>query len=107
MIRYYLEITCQLQNGSRDEMEELFEPLADALYDLTNVIDADLGANLDRGQFDFTMAVDADDEVAALQAGIAAVRSAVHATGGGTPGWEQHFETIRQVVSRESALTSA
>lgn len=104
MTRYYLEITCQMQDASRSKMESLFQPLADAVYDLTGVIDADLGADTERGLFDFTMAVDAADEIAALQAGLAAVRCALHAAGEATPGWEQHYETIKQVVARESAL---
>jgi hypothetical protein len=106
MTRYYLEITCQVHGASRDTMEDLFEPLAEAVYDLTGVIDPDLGADMARSRFDFTMAVDADSEVDALRAGLAAVRSALHAIGESTPGWENHFEAIQQVVRREAALTS-
>ena len=106
MTRFYLEITVQLRGATKSTMDELFEPLADAVYDLADVIDADLGADADSGRFDFTMAVDADSEVAALQAGLVAVRSAIHAAGHATPGWEEHFETIQQVVRREAALNT-
>jgi hypothetical protein len=107
MTRYYLEITCRAHGISRDQAEEIFEPLADAVYDLADVVDADLGADLAKRLFDFTMAVDADDEVSALRQGLVAVRCAIHASGGSTPGWENHFETIQQVVRLESALTPA
>jgi hypothetical protein len=106
MTRYYLEITCRVHGVPREEAEEIFDRLADAVYDLTDVIDPDLGANLAEGLFDFAMAVDAPDEVSALGQGLAAVRCAIHASGGSTPGWEDHFETIQQVVRRESALTA-
>lgn len=104
MTRYYLEITCQTRGVDRDEMEQVFDQLADAVHDLVDVIDADLGANLAAGRFDFTMSVDADDEPSALSAGLAAVRCAIHDAGGSTPGWENHFEAIQQVVRREPAL---
>lgn len=107
MTRYYLEITCLVRGVSRDEAEKLFDALADAVYDLSDVIDADLGANLADARFDFSMAVDAETEVEALQQGLAAVRTAVHATGGSTPGWEDHFEAVQHVVRRESALAPA
>lgn len=107
MARYYLEITCLARDLTRDELEVRFEPLADAVYDLSDVIDADLGVDLDRRTFDFTMAVDADDEPSALAAGLAAVRCAVHAAELSTPGWEKHLETIQQLVRREPALADA
>lgn len=100
MNRYYLEITIHLQETDASQMDALFEPLADATYDLDGVIDADLGARLDEGEFDFTMAIDAEDEPDALGKGLAAVRCAIHAAGGSTPGWE----TIQQVVRSEPAV---
>ncbi len=107
MTRYYLEITCRAHGISRDRAEEIFDELAEAVYDLADVIDADLGANLEECLLDFTMAIDAEDEVSALRQGLTAVRTAIHASGGSTPGWEDHFETIQQIVRRDSALTPA
>lgn len=104
MNRYYLEITCLARDVTREQLEEQFEPLADAVYDLSDVIDADLGADLDARTLDFTMAVDAEDEAAALAAGVAAVRCALHAARWSTPGWEKHFEAIQHLVRREPAL---
>lgn len=103
--RYYLLITCKIIGPSRAELDALFEPLADAVADLADVVDADLGANIAEGLFDFSMAIDTSDEVSALQAGLAAVRSAAHAAGCSTPGWEQHIESAE--LRRESALAAA
>lgn len=104
MNRYYLELTVHLPGLDADQAEAAFEPLADAVYELVDVADADLGARLAESEFDFTMFVDAEDEVAALTAGLAAVRTAIHAVGGATPSWEGHFETIQQLVRREPTL---
>lgn len=103
--RYYLIITCKIVGPSEADLDALFEPLADAVADLVGVIDADLGANTAEGLFDFSMAVDVNDEVSALQAGLAAVRTAAHVAGCSTPGWEQHFEACE--LRRESALAPA
>lgn len=97
MARYYLEITCQVRGISG---QDIYDELADAVADLANVIDPDLGVDLERNTFDFCMSVDATDEVEALRVGISAVRAAIHVTGGATPGWEEHFARIQQLVRR-------
>jgi hypothetical protein len=105
MTRYYLEITVQATGLSRDDHEAIFEPLADAVYDLGDVIDAELGADLTEDLYEFTMAVDATDEVEALRAGLAAVRCAIHTVGAAPAGWDNRFKTVQQVVRDEAALT--
>lgn len=104
MNRYYVEITVKSVGASRDRVEAMFDPLAEAVCELTGVIDADLGAHFAEGLFDFSMAVDAKDEVSALMAGMSAVRAAMHAVGLSTHGWDDHFKQIQQVVRREEAL---
>jgi hypothetical protein len=104
MNRYYLEITVQVTGLATDEVEALFDPLADAVYDLADVVDADLGARLGDSEFDFTMAVDAEDPPSALSAALAAVRCALHTVGGSTPGWEKHFAEIQHLVRAEPAV---
>lgn len=103
MTRYYIEITVRVSGLPTDRVEALFDPLADAVYDLADVIDADLGARIGAREFDFTMMLDAQDEPSALTAGLAAVRCAVHAVGGSTPGWEDHFAAIQSLVRAEPA----
>jgi hypothetical protein len=105
MTRYYLEITCQMQGMPLKDAETVFERLADAVYGLTSVIDADLGRSGDR--FDFSMAIDAEDPPSALADGLSALRCAIHTAGGNTAGWENYFETIKQVIRPETALARA
>jgi hypothetical protein len=64
----------------------------DALLDLEEVdpaiADPDLAANLDNGRVDVQMIVDAEDPAAAMVKALATLRSAIHAIGDATPGWE-------------------
>jgi hypothetical protein len=106
MTRFYLEITIRVSGLPADDVERLFDPLAEAVYDLTGVIDADLGARIGDSEFDFTMAVDADDEPSALTAGLSAVRCALHAAGGATPGWEDHFAAIQSLVRKQEPVAA-
>jgi len=101
MTRHYLEITVKVTGLPRDRVESLFDDLAEAVYDLADVVDADLGARLGDQEFDFTMAVDADEAPEALRIGLASVRCALHVAGGATPGWEEHFEAIQHLVRSE------
>lgn len=106
MTRYYLEITIKVSGLPTDRVERLFDPLAEAVYDLADVVDADLGARIGDHEFDFTMAVDADDDPAALTIGLSAVRCAWHAVGGSTPGWEDHFAAIQSLVRKEDPVAA-
>lgn len=101
MNRYYVEIVCRANSITRAQLEAMFEPIANAVYELTGVIDADLAANFGDLTLEFMMSVDAGDEVRALGASLAATRTALHAAGHSTPGWERIFETIQQTVRKE------
>lgn len=73
-----------------------FEPrlgrLMDALLDLeaadTVIEDPDLVADLSSGRVDVQMIVDAEDPAAAMVKAFATLRTAIHAIGDATPGWE-------------------
>lgn len=103
MTRFYIDLEVLARGTSRGQMEDLFDPLADAVYDLSDVIDADLGMDAGKRTFEFSMAVDADSDREALQIALNAVRSALHRVGAYTPGWEQLFEIIRRTVWNEPA----
>lgn len=107
MTRYYVEVTCLVHGVGDARLEEVFDDLVDAMHELSDVIDPDVGINMKARRLDFTMALDAQDEAEALQRALAAVRTAVHSANGSTPGWEKHFEAIQQVVRREAALAPA
>jgi hypothetical protein len=95
-VKFYVEVEL---NGQGPISEKRFTMLADALYDLDGsdpgISDADLGAALTEGRVTATMTVDAADPVAAATKALCAVRSAIHAIGGFTPGWEEARSVLR------------
>lgn len=99
--RFYIDLEVLARDTSRGQMEDMFEPLADALYDLSDVIDADLGMDAGKRTFEFSMAIDANTDRDALQIALNAVRTALHCIGVHTPGWESLFEIIRRTVWNE------
>jgi hypothetical protein len=85
-------------------LDPLSDQLAEALYDLHDVIDPDLGATLTTGRLDVSMLVEADTLEAALTKAATATRAAVHAVGVATPGWE---DLIREIGAEAKALVDA
>ena len=85
----------------------------DALLDLeaadAAIEDPDLEADLSSGHVDVQMIVDAEDPAAAMVKAFATLRSAIHAIGGATPGWET-ASAVMHVAPADAAdrlLTSA
>ncbi len=70
-------------------LEDVLEPLMDALAPLDGISDADVGLDLGDGRLDVCMFVAATSNDEAVRLGIAAMRTAVHAAGGYTPEWER------------------
>jgi len=103
MTRYHVELDCTVLDISEGAFAALFEPVADALYDLDGLIDADLAASTGERLFTFSMSVDAPDQVAALTAAVSATRTAVHVAGGSTPEWEKHLAMVRTLITDEIA----
>jgi hypothetical protein len=70
----------------------------DALLDLEDadpaITDPDLAANVEIGCVDVQMTVDAEDPAAAMVKALATLRSAIHAIGDATPGWETATATM-------------
>jgi hypothetical protein len=68
------------------------DPLMEALLDLeevdTAITDPDLAADIGTGRVDVQMTVEADDPAEAMVKALAALRTAIHAIGDATPGWE-------------------
>jgi hypothetical protein len=72
--------------------EPRLEPLMDALLDLEEtdacIEDPDIAADVSSGCVDVQMLVEADDPASAMVRAFATLRSAIHAIGDATPGWE-------------------
>jgi hypothetical protein len=93
MRSYYVELTCQASQTAA-VLEEHLDEVMDALLDEPGIEDADVGADLGTGVVDFCIHLDAEDSPDALRKVHVLVRSALHAAGGGTPGWERLIEAI-------------
>jgi hypothetical protein len=95
-VKFYVEIELDGQGPISDAR---FTMLADALYDLDGsdpeVLDVDLGASLAEGRATATMTVEAADPAAAATKALCTVRSAIHAIGDCTPGWEESRSVLR------------
>ncbi|HEY1702050.1 MAG TPA: hypothetical protein VGG75_20275 [Trebonia sp.] len=82
------------------------EPLMDALLDLedadSSIMDPDLAANVSTGHADVQMTVEAEDPAAAIVKALATLRSAIHAVGDATPGWETST-AVMHVAPADSA----
>lgn len=99
-MKFYAEVEL---NGQGPLSEERFDLLADALYDLDDtdpeISDVDLGAALTEGRATVTMTVEAADPAAAAVKALSTVRTAVHAIGDFTPGWEEARSVLRVAPS--------
>jgi hypothetical protein len=89
--------------GQLNDLDGHTDQLIDALYDLHDVIDPDLGGSLATGRVDITMVVEAESLEDATRKSLTAVRAAIHAAGGSTPGWER---TIREIGAQTRELVA-
>lgn len=105
MTNYLVRVECAAQLEAADDLRaELtadFDVIADALFDLDDLHDQDLTADLASGILTFSIGVVSDDEFGALDRALGAVRTALHAAGRGTPGWERQYRMLRQEVEEE------
>lgn len=98
---YYVELTCQASAVMTD-LEEHLEVVMDALQEEPGIEDADIGADLGEGTVEFCLHLNAEDSSDALRKAHVLVRSALHASGTATPGWEQ---MIKAIESDDAATT--
>lgn len=86
--------------------EPRLDPLMEALLDLeeadTAITDPDLAADVSTGCVDVQMTVEADDPAEAMVKALATLRSAIHAIGDATPGWET-ATAVMHVAPAEAA----
>lgn len=67
-----------------DALADHLADVMDALMELDRITDPDVSATLTQGHVEVTLVLDAPDELAAVEVGVAAVRRAIHAAGGTT-----------------------
>lgn len=87
---YLVELDLVLADDAKSEqMETMLDALAEQVADLTDGIDGDVSANLAEKTITIHLSLDdASDESAFVRA-VAAARTALHAVGAPTPGWER------------------
>lgn len=87
----YLTVVELAVTGATDDLPAHVMEIADALHDLHDIVDPDLDGSFTQGTLDVSMIIEANDLTDAVKRSLAAVRAAIHAAGGATPGWEQYF----------------
>jgi hypothetical protein len=90
MTSYYIEMTLEtggVAEQDRKGFEQHLDDVAEAFSDISDV-DGDVGADLAAGRIELCMTLSADSRLDALTKAVTAARTAIHAAGGGTPGWE-------------------
>jgi hypothetical protein len=78
--------------GDLTSFVDRVQALMDALLDIedsdSGIGDPDLASNLAEGRADVQMVIEADGAPEAMTKALCALRTAVHAIGDATPGWE-------------------
>lgn len=105
---YYIELSFAVDDdGVPSDLEPMIDPLLTAFDDVVDVTDVDLGADLAKAQMDVCMHVDAESEVAAYEVAMTAARTAIHAAGHSTPGWEKAFNNMIESGQYKSVIKPA
>jgi hypothetical protein len=92
--------------GDLNTLQDRVCALEDALLDLEDVdsaiTDPDMAANLTAGRVDVQMNVTAEDPAEAATKALCTIRTAIHAIGDATPGWET-ASAVMHVAPADSA----
>ncbi|OZD79257.1 hypothetical protein CH273_13520 [Rhodococcus sp. 05-339-2] len=104
---YYVELVCGVRHEG--DLGDVVDPLMDAFEELSGVNDVDVATDNERSELTVFLYVPAKSQPEALEIAQAATRTAVHATGGWTPDWDES-EGIdpepRSTVQRADLVTS-
>lgn len=110
-MRYGVEIELRYSGSSDDSPSEV-EVIVDHLIDLEEctpgLLDSTVGLDMGAQTIEVQITIEADTGGAALDQAVACLRSAIHAAGGSTPGWEDGVEEmgrIAYVIDDEPGLT--
>lgn len=93
-----------------DELDEFTDELMDQLLELEDrphIADPSVGASLAAGTFEVDLTIEAADSVAAHTCFMTTLRTALHAMGMGTPGWEDLIEEIQFHIRNSATLIDA
>lgn len=96
---YNVEMSFKVDTDEgHEDLESHLSEVLDALYDDPRIAEPDLVGSLVDGTGMFSFIVEeADDDLAAAEISIVALRCAVHTAHGSTPGWERHTKWIQDM----------
>lgn len=100
-----IEFTVVPQEDAPENFGTFFEVAADAFYACVGVFDQDMSGDGETGHITFTMGVDEVDPLEAFRAALGAVRTAMHAAGASTLGWEQHLQVTMNASEAPASPT--
>jgi hypothetical protein len=83
--------------GDLTELEKLLEVVMEELVRL-DVTDPSIGGTLSDGDIEFSLAVEDETLEKATASAFGTIRTAIHAAGGGTPGWPEFRGVTAQLV---------
>ncbi|RBO82047.1 hypothetical protein DFR74_1252 [Nocardia puris] len=95
---WYVEFSATPPTGvDRPQLEEHLEAVLVELDKLDGVTDADAFVDYSEPRVVFSMAVRAADHTGVVGQVVSSMRTAIHAAGGGTKGWEKVAERMSAV----------
>lgn len=81
------------QESVAGQVEAIIEHLIDLEDTNCGLVDSTIGLDLGKRVLEAELTVEAATRGAALDCGVACLRAAIHAAGGGTPDWDDEPET--------------
>jgi hypothetical protein len=75
--------------GDLSGLEQLLDAVMEELVEL-HVTDPSIGGVLSDGDIEFSLAIEAETLEKATASAFGTIRAAIHAAGGGTPGWPEY-----------------
>jgi hypothetical protein len=98
-----MRFTVQLDfSVETDKDDDAFDALTDAVYEALDEMgggDADMTVSLAHRTVNFVLSVEGTDPSEALSAAMGNVRTAIHANGGYTTGWDEGLSHARANVT--------
>lgn len=105
---YYVELSFLVRDdGNPADLATHIDPLLEAFEQVDGLSDVDLGADLERSAMQICMHLPASTGEEALAVALVAARTAIHAAGHGTPGWEGSFGRVLETGQYASMVRPA
>ena len=95
-----MHVRLTFEVSSEQSVEKVFEAVADALFELDasnpTLLDADVAATVAKNLISLAIIGMGECIDAASANAVSAIRTAIHASGGATPGWDEEVSPLVQ-----------